>query len=414
MHFYFQFLVLILLFPHLLLGQLEGEWFEKANMPTARKEIANAAVALDGKIYVVGGRLNGNQIGNTFERYDPLTNTWTTLTPYPITVWRATAAVANGQIYVFGGYQVINPFPFNPTNRVFCYHPSTDEWTEQANMLVPRGASVAVTLEDKIHLIGGASNTALSTHHLYDPTENEWTTVAPLSEARSGLTANVIDGKIYVCGGYFLSNGVVSRSTTEVYDSITEEWTFAENMPIARLGLSSAVVDGKLYVFGGETNAAVPSKTLEYDPQSDSWRQMTNIPETVNFAGAAAVKDSIFLMGGGAVNLTDDGINKTFCFIPKKATGIKTALADNIHLKILPNPLEANGILEVVLDKKIKGSIEIFNAKTQLIKTLFQGELSKGKHQLNLKRTDLPQQGLYYVVFRNTNAIVKVKKLLVD
>ena len=59
-----------------------GEWTEKASLPTAGEHLASAVV--DGKLYVVGGRAGG--IGSNFDAndmYDPVKNTWTTLESMP-------------------------------------------------------------------------------------------------------------------------------------------------------------------------------------------------------------------------------------------------------------------------------------------------------------------------------------------
>ena len=405
-------LLFIFIFPNFISAQLEGEWFAKADMPTARKEVANAAVALGGQIYVVGGRLAGNQISTAFERYDPATDTWETLASYPFPVWRATAAVADGKIFVFGGYQSINPFPFNPSNKVHAYDPTSNVWTQRTDMLSARGAAAAVALNGNIHLIGGGANTALTTHHIYFPVSDSWTTEANLSQARSGLTANVLDGKIYACGGYFLSGGVISRNTMERYDPASGNWSFVNEMPIARLGLSSAVANGKLYVFGGETNGAVPTKTLEYRPTTDTWKQMVTIPEPVNFAGAAAVNDTIYLMGGGAVNLTADGIDKTFCFVPEMSTAVGDYFFENINASVFPNPIISKATFNIELVKKQFLSADVFDVTGRTVHTIFNGQLEKGNHSFDLQRIDFGEVGVYFILIKGEGVFGSLKILL--
>jgi N-acetylneuraminic acid mutarotase len=101
-----------------------GEWSEKTPMPTARKEISNATVFLDGKIYVIGGVSGNGSMVSLVEAYDPETDTWEARASLPITVWRTIAAAADGKLFVFGGYQSLAGFPFSPTNRVFEYDPA--------------------------------------------------------------------------------------------------------------------------------------------------------------------------------------------------------------------------------------------------------------------------------------------------
>lgn len=391
--------------PFLTFGQFPGNWTEKAAMPTARKEIANAAVSLNDKIYVIGGRTPNGSISNAFEVYDPTTNEWQSLPAYPLSVWRATAASINGKIYVFGGYRIINPFPFNPSNRVFEYDPQNNSWAEKASMPFARGAAAAVALGSKIHLIGGASNTALNSHQVYDPDLNTWSNKANLQQARSGLTANVIGDKIYAAGGYFLSNGVQSRNTLEVYDPAIDQWDFLRNLPIARLGLSSAVVQGRLYVFGGATNTQTPSTTLEYDPVSNSWRQMATTPKRVSFAGAAAIGDRIYLTGGGAVNLSPDGINDLFCFTPDIATDIRN-FQKEIPISIFPNPTSNKVTLAYQASKSLNLKVSLFNMMGQEIKHFFLSINNAGRYPIEFGTVPA---GLYLLKIENKEQSKTIK-----
>ena len=71
-------------------------------MPNPRANFA--AVAVDGQIYVMGGR-DGTDLPviATMDVYDPSINTWLPRTPMP-TPRRSHAAVAVGErIYVMGG-----------------------------------------------------------------------------------------------------------------------------------------------------------------------------------------------------------------------------------------------------------------------------------------------------------------------
>jgi len=373
-----------------------GTWLEKSDMLAARKEIANAAVALDGKIYVIGGVLSDGSITNKFESYDPSADTWEALAAYPLSVWRATAAAVNGKIYVFGGFQSLNPFPFNPSNKVYEYDPSTDSWTAKANLLTARGAATAVTVGGEIHLLGGAANSALNLHHVYDPATDNWSTATAMSASRSGMTANVIEGKIYAVGGYFLGGGVVSQSTAEAYDPATESWSAIADLPFTKLGMASAVVRGKLYVFGNENNA----NPLEYDPDSDAWQQLTPMPENVNFAGVAAVGDTIYVMGGGPVNLNRfDAKATTNCFLPDlvNAVGSVDAIPGFVLKNIFPNPVENEAVVEYELAKRAAVSISIISPSGQILETFVNEIQQSGTHKTQWNVSPKMGSGIYFL-----------------
>ena len=329
-------------------------------MLSARKELTDASAVLNGKIYIMGGTKSDGTITDEFHRYDPATDSWDSLAPFPIPVWRASLAVVGTKVYGFGGYQSLNPFPFNPTKNAYVYEPALDMWTPIADMIIERGSAASVVIDGKIHLVGGANTNALIAHHVYNPITDVWEVRGSLAQARSGLTATAIDGKIIATGGYFLNPGVVALSSTEIYDTATNSWSPAAPMPLAKLGISSAVAHGQMYVFGNTGNRNV----LEYNPISDSWAQLGLIPEYVNFSASAGVHDTIYVFGGGSVNLSTDGINKANAYIPDAPTGLGSPGLSGF--RIFPNPSPGRFSIEMEEEKSNSG-ITIYSAQGKLV-----------------------------------------------
>lgn len=292
-----------------------GTWTNAAAMPTSRKEIANATVVHDGKIYVFGGVASNATMTDKLEIYDIASDSWSTGSVLPFPVWRTCAAAVNGKIYVFGGYTSLTSFPFNPSNRVLEYNTTDDSWTEKQTMPVQRGAAVALTLDNKIHLIGGANNQALNRHDIYDPATDTWTAAAGMSTTRSGLTGAVSGNSIYVMGGYELGNsGVIAKRSVEVFNG--GSWSSGVDMPISRLGIDAATFNGRILVFGGVPGTGV-SLTLTFDPQANTWSTLQEMPIQVSFMGVAPGDDAIYVIGGGPVNLNrTDGVNRNRKFTP--------------------------------------------------------------------------------------------------
>ena len=80
-----------------------GEWVEIADIPQARIE-AMTTVA-DGKIYVVGGFYDSTwNAGNRVHVYDPVSDEWTQLANLPIILTHAGIAVDGNNIWVVGGF----------------------------------------------------------------------------------------------------------------------------------------------------------------------------------------------------------------------------------------------------------------------------------------------------------------------
>lgn len=76
-------------------------WASAANIPTPRSGLA-AATASDGRIYAIGGDVNGTKTA-VVEAYSPVTNTWVAVASMPVARSGHGAAVgADGRIYVTG------------------------------------------------------------------------------------------------------------------------------------------------------------------------------------------------------------------------------------------------------------------------------------------------------------------------
>ncbi len=76
-------------------------WTRKANMPTARMFLST--IAVDGRIYAIGGGIWNGSIFSKVEKYDPATDTWTTEPDMPTRRLSLSTSTVNGKIYAIGG-----------------------------------------------------------------------------------------------------------------------------------------------------------------------------------------------------------------------------------------------------------------------------------------------------------------------
>ena len=69
---------------------------------------------------------------------------------------------------------------------------------------------------------------------------------------------------------------------------------------MARYEAAGMVVDDKLYVFGGYRNKQiqVTARSDVYDPATDSWARIADMPEPLTHAGQVAHGTTIWLLGG--------------------------------------------------------------------------------------------------------------------
>ncbi len=262
-------------------------WTTKSDMLTARANFG-LALAVNGKIYAIGGHNVYYGHLSIVEEYDPSTDVWTTKTPMPITVYcPGIAAANNGKIYIVGG-SILEE-----------YDPLFDTWVTKSTIPTNRSCpGVAAASNGKIYVIGGDDSNSIVEE--YDPLTDKWTTKTPMPTARlmPGVAA-ANNGKIYVVGGS--PNGTI----VEEYDPLTDTWSTKTPMPTARgggyrFGLTASS-NGKLYAIGGfSAQLQSPIAVVEeYDPSTDSWSTMDPMLTARVDLGAIHANDGkIYAIGG--------------------------------------------------------------------------------------------------------------------
>jgi N-acetylneuraminic acid mutarotase len=246
-------------------------WIEKAPMPTLR--INFATTVYENKIYTIGGQQRpihniSDAPVNTVEVYDPTTNLWSTKTALPTARAYMQAGVANGKIYVFGGWTS----PENPTygyvNATEIYNPQTDTWSAGAAIPLPIYRYALAALDNKMYLIGG----------------NE--------RVRA------------IAGGF--DYPTVNRML--IYDPATNTWAMGASLPVAVIAVAGATTGitapAAIYVFGENTDRGSHTFTQIYNPKSNSWLNGTESPEFNTAPALAVLNDAFFLMGGSYSEFT--------------------------------------------------------------------------------------------------------------
>jgi hypothetical protein len=249
-------------------------------MPTPRDWISAAVV--NDKIYVIGGSDNSGGIYSMNEMYDPLTNTWTTMTPDPQNRLACGIGVANGKIYLIGGWIRPGAPPGEPTSLNEEYDPETDTWTTKAPMPTARNGLAVVEVNDRLYAIGGATDFNPWTNNLnvveeYDPSTDAWTTVESMPTSRSLLGAAVVNNKIYSIGGMGSSGYLDTNEEFSGTSGLVGYWKFDEgsgsiaydssgsNDGVVR-GIPSwttGVVGGALRFDGAQNNYVAMSSQLD-------------------------------------------------------------------------------------------------------------------------------------------------------
>jgi len=191
-------------------------WIKGVDLPTPRAE--HVAAVVDGKIYVIGGRVRETEDAHHFtthidstlnEVFDPQAGRWSTIAEAPTARNSAAAAVIDGNIYVVGGRQ---------------------------NLKQPDGSMKIVNFANL---------------EVYDPSTNTWAVRAPMPQGQGGLAAAAVGGKLYVFGGEQWTPEKKVFGEAWVYDPEADRWRALPAMPTPRHGLTAAAVGSRIFVFGG-------------------------------------------------------------------------------------------------------------------------------------------------------------------
>ncbi len=311
--------------PSLAQAPGSGTWTSKAPLSVGRAEIGVAA--LDGKVYVLGGTEqigDGKPIWNSTlnSMYDPRTNTWTNEAPLPTGLSHIGAATLDGKLYAIGGFTDI--VHMGPQDLAFVYDPKANRWTALPDISSPRGSVAAAAVDGKLHIFGGrisdkivklpaapgmpelsAGFGTVTTHQVYDPKSGKWTDGLPIpGPARDHMGIAVLDGKVHLFGGR-VADVVDNLDRHDVYDPKTNKWTTAAPLPKPRSSGAYTVLDGLIVYAGGECKPGGQPFTpnafddvTAYDPKTDKWTALKNLPQARHAFGAATIGHSAYFVAG--------------------------------------------------------------------------------------------------------------------
>jgi len=304
-------------------GNNSGEvtaWSTNADaLPNVRAN--HSSVVANGYVYVIGGFDNTfNPVSTVYYaklNADGSVGTWNTAAnALPAVRDFHSSVVANGYVYVIGGQ--------NTTTTVSTVYyaklnadGSVGTWNTAANALPnPRDSQTSVVANGYVYVIGGFDSTSgtnpVSTVYYAklnaDGSVGTWNTAAnTLPAARFSATSVAANGYVYVMGG----DDSGFNPHTEVYyaklnaDGSVGTWNTAANaLPAARDNHSSVVSNGYVYVLGGEDTTGDPVTTALYaklnaDGSVGTWNTAANaLPAALDRQSSVVVNGYIYFMGG--------------------------------------------------------------------------------------------------------------------
>lgn len=216
---------------------LNAQWktLDPDGAPEKRHECA--FVEANGKYYLVGGR--GMKPVN---EYDPVSNSWQTLSTPPIEMHHFQALAYDQKIYVIGaltgGYPDETPIP-----NVYIFDPRLDQWT--IGPAIPekrrRGAAGVVENNGYIYLVcgivDGHNGGFVPWLDRWNPETNQWEVLPDAPRPRDHFQAAIQDDKIFAAGGRTTSASTgetmtLTISEVDYYDLSSGQWhTLQKDIP---------------------------------------------------------------------------------------------------------------------------------------------------------------------------------------
>jgi N-acetylneuraminic acid mutarotase len=279
-----------------------GEWGRRTGLIASTSELALAE--LNGKLYLLGGYPASRQTVSTVQIYDIASDSWELGPPLPRPNNHGMAASVNGKVYLIGGQTTADDPSY--VNTVYELDPTAGAWVAKAPMPTARSAGVAIVHDGKIYVAGGRPPQG-NDFAVYDPTTDSWEVLPNLPTQRNHITGAAINGRIHVVGGR-QGPGLSPLMTNvhEVFDPQTGTWTTAAPMLRSRSGMNGVMARGCFHVWGGEGPGGMFPDHDYYDPRTDQWSRLGDMPLPIHGVyGSAFVDDLIWVAGGG----TDIGGN---------------------------------------------------------------------------------------------------------
>lgn len=227
---------------------------------------------------------------------------WQAVSSLPVAVYGAAVTTDGQYLYAIGGSGSFT------SDQFLRYNPVTNSWTSLPNLPVVSLDGKAFYLDGKIYYIGGYDlSVAKKSVYIYTFATGAWTSGADMPGERYQMGGGIYNHKIYVAGGYLNSQVTSAQNQLWEYDPALNTWSVKTNMPFSLAGPASGVFGYHLYILGGRKSDGSSLNTVyDYDFLSDTWSTGANMPVAVNYPASVVYNSHIWLMGGGNPFMTGD------------------------------------------------------------------------------------------------------------
>lgn len=266
-------------------------WVSGSPLEEPRTEVAVAP--LQGRIVVVGGFLASGGNSRRVDSYDPARDTWARLPDLPVSVDHAAAASWRGRIVVVGGYGADRA----PLRAAFLY--DGRRWRRLPAPPEERAAAAAAATSDgRVWVVGGRTSSGLATRTLsLDLRTLRWRVVRG-PRPREHLAATAMGGRVYAVGGR-LAGYDTNLGTVEAYEPRSNRWAQLPDLPDPRGGTGAAAIAGRIVSVGGESPSGTNRTVWSLRPGASRWASLPDLPTPRHGLGVVAFRGRVWAIAGG-------------------------------------------------------------------------------------------------------------------
>jgi len=317
--------------------------------------------SIDGFGYLVTGS-NGD---DDFSRYDPVADEWTQLTDFP----GAARGFSYGVTYEGKGYLGFGAQGTTRYKDLWEYDPTTETWTELTPLPgVPRAHPAMIAGSGKIWVgLGSGPAGNLDDWWEYDIATDSWEEQPDFpSFNRHHPYYFDIDGYPYVGFGH----GQNIYRDFYKFDFENDEWIMLNAFPEeGRVAGTQFSHGGKGYILSGQGEDHEDLDTGEfwqYDPDTDSWEELTPHPWGSRWApGSFVIEDNVYLLCGNK----EVGGNQDDMWVanlPTPPVSTDDVIVEN-QINISPNPTADYFVLDTEVEIAQGSKVAVMDVQGKVV-----------------------------------------------
>ena len=164
--------------------------------------------------------------------------------------------------------------------------------------------SSMVYLHPRLYFLGGEQNWYL---HWYDLELNRWGVERGVPPARLLSGGCVLGDDLYLVGGVTLdewegvkggAGGVITSCAVDKFSTSAHAWSPCPELDEGRSSPGVIAVDKRIWVFGGLRRREMLTSSCCYNPDTDSWTEISRLPEKIAYFSLVSEGDNIWIIGG--------------------------------------------------------------------------------------------------------------------